>query len=176
MVSSLDGYVASMDNSVSWFDTTDHYEAGVDLSEDDAAEFLKKIDCYIMGSHTYEHAWKLSGSHGWVYGDVPTIVLTSRELPISKPNIETYSGDLKKLVDEKLRTKYKNVWLVGGTELVKSFMLSDLADEIVYSILPVILGNGLPFFDQIGKEKALHLKNTTAYKSGMVELCYEIKK
>jgi len=176
MVSSLDGYVASMDNSVSWFDTTDHYEAGVDLSEDDAAEFLKKIDCYVMGSHTYEHAWKLSGSHGWVYGDVPTIVLTHRELPISKPNIESYSGDLKKLVDEKLKTKYKNVWLVGGTELVKSFMLSDLADEIVYSILPVILGNGLPFFDQIGKEKALHLKNTTAYKSGLVELCYEIKK
>jgi len=174
MVSSLDGYIAKKDNSVSWFETSDNYENGV--AEEDAVEFLKPIDCYVMGSRTYEHALELSKSYGWVYGDVPTIVLTHRKLPIDRQNIETYSGDLNKFVNERLKSKYKNVWLVGGAKLAKDFIRLNLADEIRQSILPIILGDGIPFFDQIGKEQALHLKNVTSYKSGMVELCYEIRK
>ncbi|MGF7041900.1 dihydrofolate reductase family protein [Mucilaginibacter lappiensis] len=176
MVSSLDGYIAKKDNSVSWFETADNYEKGVNVTEQDAQEFLKKIDCYVMGARTYEHALELSKSYGWVYGDVPTIVLTHRKLPIDRQNIETYSGDLNKLVNERLKPKYKNVWLVGGAKLTKDFIRLNLADEIRQSILPVILGDGTPFFDQIGQEQALHLKGVTAYKSGMVELHYEIRK
>jgi len=176
MVSSLDGYIAKKDNSVSWFETSDNYEKGVNVTEQDAQEFLKKIDCYVMGARTYEHALELSKSYGWVYGDVPTIVLTHRKLPIDRQNIETYSGDLSKLVNERLKPNYKNIWLVGGAKLTKDFIRLNLADEIRQSILPVILGDGTPFFDQIGQEQVLHLKGVTAYKSGMVELCYEIRK
>lgn len=129
-----------------------------------------------MGSRTYEHAFELSKLYGWAYGDVPTIVLTNRTLPIERQNIETYSGDINKLVDERLKPHYKNVWLVGGAKLARDFIRLDLADEIRQSILPILLGVGTPFFDQIGKEQALHLKNVIAYKNGMVELCYEIKK
>ena len=176
MVSSLDGYIAKKDNSVSWFETSDKYENGTSFSEQDQETFLKTIDCYLMGSRTYEHALELSKSYGWAYGDIPTIVLTHRKLPIDRQNIETYSGDLIKLVNERLRPKYKNVWLVGGAELTKDFIRLNLADEIRQSIIPIILGEGTPFFDQIGKEQPLHLKDLTAYKNGMVELCYEIKK
>jgi dihydrofolate reductase len=176
MVSSLDGYIAKKDNSVSWFETADSYEKGVTVTEQDAAEFLKTIDCYVMGSRTYEHALELSKSYGWAYGDIPTIVLTHRKLPVDRYNIETYSGDLNKLVNERLKPSYNNVWLVGGAKLAKDFIRLNLADEIRQSILPIILGDGMSFFDQIGQEQALHLKNVTAYKSGMVELCYEIKK
>jgi len=174
MVSSLDGFIAKKDNSVSWFDTTDNYEKGV--SGQDAEEFLKTIDCYVMGSRTYEHAIELSRSYGWAYGDVPTIVLTHRTLPIDRPNIQTYSGELDKLVNERLKSKYQNVWVIGGAMLVKDFIRLKLADEIRQSIIPIILGDGIPFFDHIGQEQALHLKDVTAYKSGIVELCYEIKK
>ena len=176
MVSSLDGYIAKKDNSVSWFETSDNYEKGASISEQAQEEFLKTIDCYVMGSRTYEHAFELSKSYGWAYGDVPTIVLTHRKLSIDRQNIETYSGDLNKLVNERLRPNYKNVWLVGGARLTKDFIRLNLADEIRQSILPIMLGDGTPFFDQIGQEQALHLKNVTAYKSGMVELCYEIRK
>ena len=176
MVSSLDGYIAKKDNSVSWFETADHYEKGINITEQDAEEFLKTIDCYVMGSRTYEHALELSKSYGWAYGDVPTVVLTHRKLPVDRQNIEIYSGDLNKLVTERLKPNYRNVWLVGGAKLAKDFIRLNLADEIRQSILPVILGDGTPFFDQIGKEQALHLKGVTAHKSGMVELCYEIKK
>ena len=174
MVSSLDGFIAKKDNSVSWFETIDNYEKGV--TGQDSEEFLKTIDCYVMGARTYEHALELSKSYGWAYGDTPTIVLTHRNLPIDRPNIETYSGDLNKLVNERLKPNYKNVWVAGGATLARDFICLNLADEIRQSIIPIILGEGKLFFDQIGKEQALHLKDVTAYKNGIVELCYEIKK
>jgi len=174
MVSSLDGIIAKTDNSVSWFETSSYYEKGV--AGENVEEFLKTIDCYVMGAKTYEHALELSKSYGWPYGDVPTIVVTHRNLPIDRPNIEIYSGDLNRLVHKHLKPNYKNVWLAGGAMLAKDFIQLKLADEIRLSILPVILGEGTLFFDHIGQEQALHLKDVTAYKTGMVELWYEIKK
>jgi dihydrofolate reductase len=176
MVSSLDGIIAKKDNSVSWFETSDFYEKGIGITEQDTEEFLKKIDCYVMGSRTYEHALELSKLYGWAYGDIPTIVVTHRNLLIERQNIEIYSGDLDKLVNEQLKPKYRNVWLVGGAMLTKDFIRLKLADEIRLTIMPIILGDGTLFFDHIGQEQALHLKDVTAYKSGMVELCYEIRK
>jgi len=173
MVSSVDGIIAKKDNSISWFEISDHYEKGV--SGQDPEEFLKTIDCYVMGARTYEHALELSKSYGWAYGDVPTIVATHRDLPVDRKNIEFYSGDLTRLVNERLKPNYRNVWLVGGAMLVKEFIRLKLADEIRISILPVILGDGTLFFDYIGQEQALHLKDVTAYKNGMVELCYEVR-
>lgn len=175
MVSSLDGIIAKKDNSVSWFETAGHYEKGIEITEQDTEEFLKTIDCYIMGSRTYEHALELSRSYGWAYGDVPTIVLTHRNLAIERQNIEIYSGDLNKLVNERLKPRYKNVWLVGGAMLAKDFIRAKLADEIRLSVLPIILGDGTLFFDHIGQEQALHLKDMTAYKNGMVELWYSFR-
>jgi dihydrofolate reductase len=119
MVSSLDGIIAKKDNSVSWFETSDYYEKGIGFTEQDTAEFFKTIDCYVMGSRTYEHALELSESYGSAYGDVPTIVITHRNLPIDRQNIEVYSGDLTKLVNKRLKPNYRNVWLVGGAVLAK---------------------------------------------------------
>jgi dihydrofolate reductase len=176
MVASLDGMIARKDNSVSWFETTDHYERGIEVTREDTQEFLKAIDCYVMGSHTYEHALELSRSYGWAYGDTPTIVVTHRELPVEKQNIEFYSGDLARLVRERLKPHYKNVWLAGGAMLAKEFIRLKLADEIRMSVLPVILGDGIQFFDHTEQEQALHLESVTAYKNGMVELRYQISK
>jgi len=174
MVSSLDGYIAKKDNSVSWFETPDSYENGIPFP--DTSDFLNAVDCYLMGARTYEHAFELSKNYGWPYGVVPTIVLTNRQLPFDRPNIEFYSGDLTTLVNERLKPKYQKVWLVGGAELTKDFLRLKLADEIRQSILPILLGDGAPFYDQIGLEQPLHLKNVTAYQSGLVELHYEIRK
>ncbi len=135
------------DNSVSWFETSSKYDKGV--AGPDPEEFLKTIDCYIMGSRTYELALELSKSYGWPYGEKPTIVLTSRILPKNQQNIDFYSGDLNKLVTGKLKSQYKNVWVVGGSMLTKNFIRQRLADEIRVSILPIILGEGLLYLNHI---------------------------
>ena len=174
MVSSLDGFIAKKDNSMSWFETTSNYDKGID--GENPEELLKTIDCYIMGSKTYELALKLSRDFGWPYGEKPTIVLTNRDLKTDKQNIEFYSGDLIKLVNEYLKPKYKNVWIVGGSMLTRDFIRLKIIDEIRVSILPIILGDGLPFFNNIAQEQALRLSDTKAYKNGIVELTYEITK
>jgi dihydrofolate reductase len=129
-----------------------------------------------MGSKTYELARELSKEHGWVYGSKPTLVLTSRNLSTDRQDVSFYSGDLPTFVNEKLKPACKKVWVVGGSALVKDFIRLKLADEIRISILPIILGEGLPFFNNIGQEHTLCLQDAKAYKNGMVELCYRIIK
>lgn len=172
MVSSLDGFIAKNDGSFSWLQSTDNYEKGITLSDEDIAVFIKTIDCYVMGSRTYEHALIL----GWPYGDVPVMVLTSRDLTTDRENVEFYSGDLDKLVNDRLKPNYQNIWMVGGAKITKEFIRLKLADDIIISITPIILGGGTLFFDYVGQEQPLHLKDVTTYKDGMVELWYEIKK
>ena len=174
MVSSLDGFIAKKDNSVSWFETPDFYAKGID--EPDAKQLPEKIDCYVMGYHTYEHALELSKTYGWVYGNTSTIVVSHRNLQDDRKNIRFYSGDLDKLVNEYLKPNFKNVWIVGGAMLARDFIRKKLADEIRLSVIPIILGDGLHFFDQLGLEQILHLKDVSAYKNGIVELWYEIRK
>jgi len=174
MVSSLDGFISKPDGSVLWLETSDTYDKGV--TGENAEEFLKTIDCYVMGSRTYEHALELSLKFGWPYGDVPTFVLTRRDLPADRESIEFYSGDLKKFVNDRLKPNYKSIWLVGGAALIKDFMRLGLVDDIRQTIVPIILGGGTLFYDHIGQEQALHLKDVTAYKNGMVELWYEVNK
>jgi dihydrofolate reductase len=167
MVSGLDGVIAKKDISVSWLDSSgDVYEQGV--SDGNANDVVTSIDCFVLGSRTYEHALQL----GWPYGDTPTVMITNRELPSMRKSVEFYSGDLKKLVDEILAPRYRNIWLVGGAMLCQSFLRLDLVDEIRLSIMPVLLGDGLRLFDNSGIERRWHLNNVVAYKTGVVELLY----
>ena len=169
MVSSLDGFIAKKDNSVSWLDSPGSvYEAGVSISEEEAAIFIKTIDCYVLGSRTYEHALEL----GWPYGDTPVLVVTGRELPPARKSVEFYSGDLKTLVDVKLAPRYRNIWLVGGATLCHRFLALGLVDEIRLTIAPVLLGEGLRLFGGSLIEERWNLKNVVAYKNAFVELLY----
>ena len=169
VVSSLDGFIAKPDNTVSWLnDAGSVYEAGVSITEEEAAAFLRTIDCYVLGSRTYEHALEL----GWPYGDTPTVVVSGREWPSVRKSVEFYSGDLKTLVDVKLAPRYRNIWLVGGAMLCQRFLELGLVDEIKLTIAPVLLGEGLRLFGGSLTEERWNLKNVVAYKNGFVELSY----
>ncbi len=169
MVSSLDGFIAKKDNSVAWLESAGNiYQAGVSISAEDIAAFVKSIDCYVMGSRTYQHALEL----GWVYGDTPVIVVSEREWPPARKSVEFYSGDLKTLVDEKLAPRYRDIWLVGGAVLCQRFLELGLVDEIRLTIAPVLLGGGLRLFAGSLTEQRWKLKNVAAYKNGFVELSY----
>jgi dihydrofolate reductase len=166
LVASLDGFIAKNDNTVGWMDSDGLYEKGV--TDARAEEVLQSIDCYVLGSRTYEHALEL----GWAYGDTPTIVVTSRKLPSTRSNVEFYAGDLRQLVQQTLAPRFQNIWLVGGAKLSQSFLRLSLVDEIRLMIAPVLLGEGLPLFGHAGTEQKWRLKNTVAYKNGYVELHY----
>jgi dihydrofolate reductase len=168
VVSSLDGFIAKKDNSVSWMESTGVYPAGVSISEEEITAFVKAVDCYVLGSRTYEHALQL----GWPYGDTPVVVVTSREWPQARRSVEFYSGDLRTLVETELAPRYRNIWLVGGAVLCQRFLSLGLVDEIRLTIAPALLGEGLRLFGGSPAEEKWNLKNVVAYKNGFVELTY----
>ncbi|MEM9383018.1 MAG: dihydrofolate reductase family protein [Planctomycetota bacterium] len=168
MVASLDGYIVDGEGGVAWLETSDEYAGGVE--HEDPAAFLATIGCWVIGSRTYEAALEL----GWPYGDKPTYVLTSRDLVSDRDSVHFRSGDLRRLFEEELRPNHGTVWVCGGATLVKELLQHDLVDELCTTIAPVLVGDGLPFFDRIGVLRALHLKDVKAYRTGSVELWYDV--
>jgi len=177
MVASLDGFIARKDGSVDWLETTDKFEGGDTMTPEFVQAFLKTIDCYVMGSRTYETALGFEAKgFGWSYGDKPTFVLTSRTLPKTRDTVEFYSGDLARLVNERLKPAFRGIWFVGGGAVCGECLRLGLADEVRYSIMPVLIGDGISFFEGLDKDVALHLVEVKAYESGMVALRHDVRK
>jgi dihydrofolate reductase len=174
MVASLDGFIARKDGSTDWMETADEFAGGDTMDPEFVEAFLKTIDCYVMGSRTYEAALGFEAKGlGWAYGDKPTFVLTHRELPRTRETVELYAGDLALLVNERLRPTFRTIWFVGVSA---ECLRLKLADEVRYSILPILIGDGIPFFDKLDSDVALHLTEVKAYQSGMVALRYEVRR
>ena len=177
MVASLDGFIARRDGSVDWLETTDTFDDGKGMDPELVTQFLNTIGCYVMGSRTYETALAFEAKgFGWAYGDTPTIVLTNRVLPSRRSSVKFYSGDLTQLVNEQLRPSFRNIWFVGGGSVSGACLRLGLADEVRYSIMPILIGDGISFFDGLRRDTALHLREVNAYRSGMVELHYDVRK
>ena len=176
MAASLDGFIARRDGRVDWMETSDSFASGEVLGPADVAAFLATIDCYVMGSRTYERAraFEADGS-GWAYGDTPVVVLTHRSLP-ARSGVEFYAGDLAQLLDGRLRPRHANIWCVGGGEVAAACLRFGLADEIRFSVLPVVIGDGISFFEGLDRDVALHLVDVKAYRSGIVALRYSVKR
>lgn len=111
--------------------------------------------------------------NGWPYGDKPTFVLTSRNLHSNKKSVQFCNGNLHELFSSQL-LPYKNIWVVGGAYVTKAMLLKNFINQIVISIMPILIGEGLPFFDSIQTEVNLHLLDTKAYKDGIVKLTYQV--
>lgn len=177
MAASLDGFIARKDGRVDWLETSDEFQDGATMDPEFVEAFLKTIDCYVMGSRTYETALRFEAQGlGWSYGDKPTFVLTSRELPRTRDTVEFYSGDLEQFVNGRLRPSFHSIWFVGGGMVSGECLRLGLADEVRYSILPILIGDGIPFFEKLDRDIALHLVEVKAYQSGMVELRYAVRK
>ena len=176
MAASLDGFIARKDGRVDWMETSDEFPGGDTMDPGFVEAFLKTIDCYVMGSKTYETALSFEAKGlGWSYGDKPTFVLTSRELPRTRDTVQFYSGDLAQFVNGRLRPTFRSIWFVGGGMVCGECLRLGLADQVYYSILPILIGDGITFFEKLDRDVALHLADVKAYKTGTVELRYEVR-
>jgi dihydrofolate reductase len=90
--------------------------------------------------------------------------------------VELCAGDLAQLIDGRLRPRFRSIWVVGGGMLSTECLRRGLADEVRYSILPVLIGEGIPFFGPLDGDVALRLVEVEAYRGGTVELRYEVKR
>ncbi len=177
MAASLDGFIARKDGSVEWMETSDEFPGGETMDAGLVEAFLRTIDCYVMGSRTYETALNFEAKGlGWAYGDKPLFVLTHRKLTRSRDSVEFYSGDLEPFVNGRLRRAFRSIWFVGGGSVCGECLRRGLADEVRYSILPILIGDGIRFFEKLDRDVALHLTEVKGYKTGTVALCYEVRR
>jgi dihydrofolate reductase len=96
-------------------------------------------------------------------------------LPRTRDTVEFYWGDLAQFVNGRPRPTFHNIWFVGGGVVSGECLRLGLADEVRYSILPILIGDGIPFFEKLDRDVALHLAEVKAYKSGTVALHYEVR-
>lgn len=173
---SLDGYIADRDENLEWltkFAGPGYAGAGVpaDPMEGSYQRFLADVGALVMGSRTYEFIL----GESWPYGDMPTWVLTSRELPAidGAGGLRFASGPLTAVHrDAVAAAAGKDVWLVGGGDLATQYLAAGLLDLVRVTIVPLVLGDGLPLF--AGPVAPMGLLAVTPYGNGMVELTYEV--
>ncbi|KKI00422.1 dihydrofolate reductase [Methanosarcina sp. 1.H.T.1A.1] len=166
---SLDGFIALQDGSIDWL--TEYGNS----SETDYgySEFYASIGTVLMGRKTYEQVLSFGD---WPYGEKKTYVFTRQKEPLLRENnVEFVSGDVGEFMRQVQENTDEDIWLVGGSQLIKAFLEEDLVQDLIIFVVPLILGSGIPLFDRIGKEVRLRMIDTERYESGLARLEYEIE-
>lgn len=158
---SLDGYIASQNDSLDWlFEVQGEGDNGY-------SEFIKNIDCIVMGRRTYDWIMK-NDKNGFPYKNQKCYVFTSKKDKLE--HVETISQDVLSFSKE-LKEKYKNIWIVGGGVVLRDYLKLNIIDEYRITIAPVLLGKGIKLFNEFENDIKLTLKEVTRMNQ-FVELKY----
>jgi dihydrofolate reductase len=167
MAASLDGYIAVESGDLSWLNQA------MSSNEDYGfAETMKRTGAYIIGANTFREMTK-SGMAGG--GSAKTYVVTHQtSIANAGKGVTLFAGDLHALVEKIKRETDKDICVFGGADLVTQFINQGLLDELTISIIPILLGEGIPFFGRINEWKRLALTESKQYNSGIVLLTYRL--
>ena len=163
---SLDGYIADKQGKVDWL-TGQNPES---QEPDSYSSFLQEIDTVIMGWNTYHQIVTELSPGQWVYEGLDCYVLTHRQLP-DNGQVHFTRQPVIKLVEQIKQQAGKSIWICGGAAVVQPLIRANLIDRYDISIIPTILGGGIPLFPDGMVEKRLHL-TYTENANGIVRLIY----
>jgi dihydrofolate reductase len=162
---SLDGYIAKPNDDLSFLSIVQ--KEGEDYGYTD---FVSTVDTVILGRKTYDWVMKEVGE--FPHADKNAYIITRTSRPtIGKTTF--YSGDLTELVRKLKGEKGKNVFCDGGAEIVNELLKNDLLDEIIISVIPILVGNGTRLFKDNRPEQKLKLVNVKTFDTGLTQLHYK---
>lgn len=166
VAASLDGYIARPDGSVDWLDS-------IQQSADDHGygAFYDSIDGLLMGRSTYDGVRVLASQ--WPYPGKPCVVLTRNPMDFAPDSVLARHCTPADALDELQERECQRVWLVGGGALAGNCFAAGLIDELVVSVVPYLLGAGVPLF-ATGLERSLKLHEQRSFASGVVQLHYHV--
>lgn len=161
IAASIDGYIARKDGSLDWLDRV--REVDIDYGY---KKLLNGIDAVVLGRKTYEVASTVPDPYPG-----KRVIVLSHSLSRVKPGIELYQGDLTVLMAKLHKEGIKQVWIDGGVTIAQ-FLSSQMVDTMIISLIPILLGSGIPLFNVIDKEIPCRLISSQSYPSGLVQLNY----
>lgn len=160
---SVDGFIAGPNDELDWL-------MGREGAEDTFSPFLAQIGAILMGRRTYDVVTGFDDV--WPYGDTPLLVATHRPLQPSRASVRPVSGTIVELVAEARETAGdRDVYLDGGT-LIRTALDAELVDHATVTVVPEILGDGIPLFAGVSRRHALDLIHTRMIGAGLVQLEY----
>ncbi len=172
IATSLDGFIARSDGGLDWLDAAN---ATVPEGEDCGyAAFSESVDAMIMGRNTYE---KVLSFGQWPYTK-PVIVLSRNKMVIPeelRSTVSHSSESPQELCDRLSSEGVKQLYIDGGIT-IQRFMAAGLVDDLTITLIPVILGEGIPLFGGLEQDIPLKHVSTTSYDFGFVQLVYEVVK
>ena len=183
---SLDGYIAEADDSLAWLlDYEGTFEGdGVEPSPRAGGgayeQFYEGVGALVSGATTYEFVLDHLAEDGeWPYAGKRCWVLSSRDLPVppgEDVDVRIVNARVGDLYDEMITAAgARNLWIVGGGKVASQFADEGLLDEVVVTVVPVVLGTGKPLFDRRLPGGAMQLLGVRPFDTGMVELRYEVR-
>jgi dihydrofolate reductase len=180
---SLDGYIAEADDTLDWLMKYEgsYSGEGVEPIKGGYDRFYEGVGAIVMGSVTYEfilaHMARTGGE--WAYKGKPTWILSTRDLPEPEGedvDVRITNAAVTDLYEEMIAAAgERELWVMGGGNVASQFADAGLLDEVLLTVVPVVLGEGKPLFDRRMPGGPMQLTGTRAFDSGMVELRYEIK-
>ena len=167
IATSLDGYIATKNESLDWlFKVEGEGDNGY-------SEFYETVDTILMGRKTYD--WIVNHeTEGFPYSNKECYVF-SRSVSEDNKDVKFVNEDIVDFTNQLKNEKGKNIWIVGGGELLHDFIKEKLVDELIITVAPIIIGTGIALFKEDKYELELTLKGTRSFNQ-FVELHYEMKK
>ncbi|MCX6954385.1 MAG: dihydrofolate reductase family protein [Verrucomicrobia bacterium] len=166
IASSLDGYIARKDGAIDWLPPitpAEDYGYGA---------FFSRIDTVLLGRKTYELSLTFSGQP---YEGRRCVVFTHTPLKWRDPHAEFVSDDIAGFVRALRAEPGRDIWLVGGAEIVAACLAGRVVDEIILTVVPVLLGEGIPLFPPgAWGDQQLRLRDTRGFSTGLVQMTYDV--
>ncbi len=163
IATSIDGYIARKDGGLDWLDRVGGFDEDYGFQE-----LLGSIDALIIGRKTYEVATTVPDPYPG-----KRVVVLSNSLNAVRNDMELYRGDLGELLAKLHQEGIQHIWIDGGVT-ISQFLALQMVDMMTLSIIPVILGSGIPLFNVIDKEIPLKALSSETYPSGLIQLKYEL--
>lgn len=164
---SLDGYIADSAGRVDWLsgDGSDPKNEGT------YDTFYKEVDSVVLGYETYRQVKEELSPDSWPYDDIPSYIVTHRT-DLVDDQVTFIHQDLPTFIKTLKEKSQGTIWIGGGASIIQQVLAADLVDQLTVTIIPTILGKGIPLFLNQEEEITLELIKTETY-NGMVDLVYK---
>jgi dihydrofolate reductase len=171
IATSIDGYIAKKNNDIDWLT---QFSPPINENEDKDcgfSKFFSGVDALVMGKNTYN---VVSHFDTWPYEGKRVVVLSSTLKSVCK-QAELFTGEITDLVEKLYADGIKHIYVDGGAT-ISQFLNMGLVDQLTISIIPVVLGSGIPLFSKINDDKWCRLMSSRVYSNGLIQLQYNVLK